>query len=487
LADSPSFLSAIEGLPKSFRDQDIDVELPSDVDDDFVNEKEYLLSLPGEPTGMLLFLSLVKVVRVLSNTLEILYTTTDRRQTVTKIKTIDRLLDQWAHTLPDHLQLDPAAVAQPPCDDARIEPAVAFLHLTYSYVRFAAHRVAISFHPTTPQYRTSLLKCMEIARELIYLNSHCQRHLLVLDVNPGSHVYTLWSCGLMSLFGLWEVKTTEGFDVNSDVEEEAKAAATTCVELLKSLVASSRDEQVRVDNLVDIITATWPDTAPGTQGPEAQQSQSQPGVSDPWPTTTAPQPNLSLQQAPSEQASGQPTPFTQLLQPMFMDPAAPAPPSQLPHHDPVPSTSRVNFHSQSQSRLQSQSPNFPRIDTPATASPPMMMEGFNIDFSSAFSHPYERFQSSTLPPANSNSNGIPTMDSAHYYQGQQQQGNNTEQIWDDPIFNLASMMPAAPPEGNSPCFTIGENLDASPTENDGQRQPSSSRKKRTRADVDSEF
>lgn len=444
LTDSDSFISAIDGLPKSFRDQDIDVELPSDVDDDFVNSEEYLLSLPGEPTGMLLFLSLVKVVRVLSNTLEILYTTTDRRQTVTKIQTIDRLLDQWVHTLPDHLQLDPVA-AQPPCDDTRIEPAVAFLHLTYFYVRFAAHRVAISFQPTAPQYRTSLLRCMEIVKEIICLNSHCQRHLLVLDVNPGSHVYTLWSCGLMSLFGLWEIKTTEGLDFNFEVEEDAKAAAKACVGLLKSLVASGRDEQVRVDNLMDIIAATWPDIrASATQT-------TQPPVSGPWPTTSTPQ-------NPSQQV---PTPFTQLLQPMYMDQTTPQ-----PQHDLVSSNSRGNS--------ESQSPHIPRLDVPATS--PSLMESFNIDFSSAFSHAYERFQTNPLPVTNNpdtHNQGNSTMSAQ-----QQHQQENTGQIWDDPVFNLTSMMSVVVEEN------INLNMNASSAGHEGQGQPS---KKRARADVDSQF
>ncbi|KAF2187050.1 hypothetical protein K469DRAFT_686261 [Zopfia rhizophila CBS 207.26] len=103
---------ALEGLPKSFRDEGIDIELPSDVDDDFVTLKGYLLSLASEPTGMTMFVSIVKGCRILSNTFERLYRTTDRRKTLTEIASIDLQLGQFAQTLLEHLQFEPSGYNQ---------------------------------------------------------------------------------------------------------------------------------------------------------------------------------------------------------------------------------------------------------------------------------------------------------------------------------------------------------------------------------------
>lgn len=172
------------------------------------------MSLPGEPTSMANFGCLIKVVRILSTTLEILYTTTNRRGTLTKIATIDRLLDGWVDTLPEHLQIDFTTLARqsPEVTMAGLgdmKPAIVFLHSAYLYTRFIAHRPALSFPTSHPQYRKSLLRCMETAKLLVLLASHSRQNLLVLDVNPGTHVYTVWSCGLMSMFGIWELKSTE--------------------------------------------------------------------------------------------------------------------------------------------------------------------------------------------------------------------------------------------------------------------------------------
>ncbi|PGH03705.1 hypothetical protein AJ79_07287 [Helicocarpus griseus UAMH5409] len=461
-----NFVSAIHGLPKSFRDQDIDVELPSDVDDDFVNSSGYLLSLPGEPTGMLTFVSLIKVVRVLSNTLEILYTTTDRRQTVTKIKTIDKLLDQWINTLPDHLQLDPNALTRPPLrstSDTLIELSTAFLHLAYLYTRFSAHRVALSFFPSEPQYRISLVKCMEFSKELIFLNSRFRRHLIAADVNPGTHVYTLWSCGLVSLFGLHEFRNGKRIELSTKEEDDAKTSASTCIEALDDLVAAGRvGEKVRADNLRTISAAisenrqipentsqadrreAWYQRPPPPSIPPQQQKQHNMDIAQP--PSTQQQPSLPAPPTPQPQ-------FPQFLQQLYAQPS----PATLPPSDP---------QLQQQQQPELQSPGLSRLNMSATSPSPSFINNFNIDFSSPFAHPYDRLSDTFTTPSASDNNSSSsqqitatatglTSTSTHPHQHQphhhqqlhpghhqhhHQPPHPARQVWDDPVFNITSMM-----------------------------------------------
>ncbi|KAL1969186.1 hypothetical protein VTN77DRAFT_440 [Rasamsonia byssochlamydoides] len=404
-----NFLSAIEGLPKTLRDRDIDVELPSDVDDDFVTADEYLLSLPGEPTGMLLFVSLIKVVRILSNTLESLYTTTERRQAVTKIESIDRLLDEWLHNLPDHLHLDPAAQGT--------DPAVAFLHLTYLYTRFVAHRVAISFQPKVIQYWTSLAKCTALAKEIICLNSQCQRHLLVFEVNPGSHAYTLWSCGLMALYGFWEFKTRGEGDLDSATASDLRLASETCVKLLLSLVAAGRRrEQIRVDNLREITAAVF----------SRQTSSADPFCNSLRSEAVAGIPQLApSSHPPSGRQSATPgSTFDQLFQ----------------------STCAGQGEDRTNSALQPQcsgaTAQVNAIDSPGLvrseiAMPsPQLIDGFSMNYSNVVSqHLHERFQQ--MP---SSMEYAPGQGSA---MDNNQSLDDIQKIWDDPVFDLTSMITAA--------------------------------------------
>lgn len=393
----------MEGLPKTLRDRDIDVELPSDVDDDFVTADEYLLSLPGEPTGMLLFVSLIKVVRVLSNALEILYTTTERRQAVTKIESIDRSLDEWLHNLPDHLHLDPATLSEFSGDDRGTDPAVAFLHLTHLYTRFVAHRVAISFQPQAIQYWTSLARCTTLAKEIICLNAQCQRHLLVFELNPGSHVYTLWSCGLMALYGLWEFRTREEGDLDSATASDLRLAAETCVKLLVSLVAAGRRrEQVRVDNLREIITAIF-----------SSQTSSAMRTTDAFSTSllpAIPQSSMSSHTPSDRQSATSGSTFSQLFQSACAG------------------QSEDSVNSSSGAAAQANPNDSPGLVRSEMAMPtPQLMNGFSVDYSS-FSQPQQ----------------MPSMGYAHD-QGSivgNQSLDDIQQIWDDPVFDLTSMISA---------------------------------------------
>jgi hypothetical protein len=377
----------VEGLPKSLRDQDIDVELPSDVDDDYINADEYLLSLPGEPTGMILFVSLIKLVRILSNTLEVLYTTTDRRQTVTKIRSIDQHLDQWLQTLPDHLQIaSPPAVAA----DSGPGPAASFVHLTYLYTRFTAHRVATSFHPKTGSYWTSLQGCMDLAQEIIYLNQSCQRYLLVFDaVNPGSHVYTLWSCGLMILYGLCESKTVGDHTVILADTEDLKSASEICVELLRSLVASGRSgEQVRVDHLTDIITTIFDYSRPFVNSSTSISTHSSGVHSNPM---------AEDHQLGSNESIPKPPP--------------------LPHEG-LTSTTTLSLDLLK-----------PEVVVTSPSLPP---QDYHVDFSNSSPSPYEQFQlmSST---SHAYDDEIASIDAA-------QSLETLDQIWDDPVFNVTPLL-----------------------------------------------
>lgn len=421
-----SFLSTIEGLPKSFRDQDIDVEPPSDVDDEFVNNQEYLLSLPGEPTRMVLFQSLVKVARILSKTLEILYTTTDRRRTITKIGTIDRLLDQWTHTLPDHLQLDPCLMTQPVDENVQIEPSLAFLHLVCLYTRFIAHRVAVSFPPTTPQYRPQLARCTEIARNLIYLNSHARRWLLAFDVNPGAHVYTIWSCGLMSLFGFSEVKAA-GSSISGPDNDASKAVVGDCIQLLKYLVAAGKTgEQIRVYNLTEVMNATWPSDAVT----ETEALRLHPvAIMSPQRMTNLPSSYRRISSDMLQSTRTQDNEASNLLH----EPAI----SDAQHHNP-----RITLFDGSQQ------------------SPPSL-EDFNLDLAIT-SQSYNEFQ---LPTIDDSGNQESFLNPAFYHQ------ETPELVWDDPIFNLTSVTPM-----DGPLLSSRRDTDASPNSSDQQT------KKRPRLD-----
>ncbi|KFY11492.1 hypothetical protein V492_04434 [Pseudogymnoascus sp. VKM F-4246] len=425
-----SFLSAIAGSPKSLRDQDIDADGPSEVDDDLVSAEGYVAALPGEPTGMMAFVALVKVSRILSQTLEILYTTTNRRGTPAKIKSLDRLLDQWANVLPEHLQVSFAEMAQMSPEEALADlgqgaPEVVFIQLVYLYVRLLIHRPALSFKPQTDQSQASLLKCMEVNIQTLLLLSHFKQYLLVFDINPGAHVYTVWQCGLMLMYGLLELRDEKerlGTTGTTKFELAARQSTHTCLELLEHMLSCGRDgERVRAQNIRDILTATAPLLQPTSISEPSSISSVIEGQSNAS-SAYATAPQLS---SGGVQLSN--SPYSRLL--TVKD-------NLLGSGSPLASHTLNNPSGfTTSSMLQSD---------PETPVQPTLNQNVCLDFSNDLIHPYYRFGIADNPvflPNSPRQRGMPASAMA------------PRDIWDDPVFAYSGSPPMVPVE--VPCQTTG--------------------------------
>lgn len=68
-----SFSSVTLGLPKHIRDDDVHCEYPVDADDEYVTERGFQPTLPGESTKLSAALALFKASRILSKVLEEVY------------------------------------------------------------------------------------------------------------------------------------------------------------------------------------------------------------------------------------------------------------------------------------------------------------------------------------------------------------------------------------------------------------------------------
>lgn len=404
------------------RDQDIDTDGPSEVDDDLVSAEGYLTALPGEPTGMMAFVSLVKVARIVARAQEILYTTTNRRGTSAKIRILDRLLDQWANTLPDHFQINFNELSEMSPEEALADlgqgaPEVVFMQLVYLYTRLMIHRPALSFKPQTDQSQTSLLRCMETSMQTILLLSYFKQFLLLFDINPGAHVYTFWQCGLMSMYGILELREArERYgSAPTNFELEAIQSANRCLALLDYMVSCGRNgEEVRAQNMRDILAViplsvgTGSVSEPGsTPGVERQNS-----ISSPF--ATAPQLVGASTQQPkspfsmflnSGTCSGPLSPFTQILNHSadFIAPPAPQ----------------------------------PEFDSTQAA----VQQTFSLDFSNDITHPYDRFGIS---------DGSMFMTNSPPQRGRASSGRTPRDIWDDPVFAYSGSPPMEQLPAQSP-------------------------------------
>lgn len=104
--NSESFSAALLGLPKHLKEEDIDCEYPADADDEYVTEKGFLPSLPGEFTKLSSGLALFRASRILSKVLEENYPASASHElSLRKLGALGDDLDEWSNTLAPHLRL----------------------------------------------------------------------------------------------------------------------------------------------------------------------------------------------------------------------------------------------------------------------------------------------------------------------------------------------------------------------------------------------
>ena len=81
-------------------------ELPSDTDDEYVTEKGFQPTLPGEYTKLSSALALFRAARILAKVLEKNYpAATSHDLSLQQMSALEAELDEWSDALPQHLKL----------------------------------------------------------------------------------------------------------------------------------------------------------------------------------------------------------------------------------------------------------------------------------------------------------------------------------------------------------------------------------------------
>ncbi|RDL39211.1 Fungal-specific transcription factor-containing protein [Venustampulla echinocandica] len=145
------FSAASLGLPKLLKEEDIHAEYPSDTDDEYVTEKGFQPTLPGEYTKISSALALFRVSRILSKVLDQNYPAAAAHElSLQSLNALENELNDWSEKLPAHLKL--TFVQDKPSTDITGSRS-ALLSLSYYYIRTLIHRPAVGStlgHKTSP-------------------------------------------------------------------------------------------------------------------------------------------------------------------------------------------------------------------------------------------------------------------------------------------------------------------------------------------------
>jgi hypothetical protein len=135
------FSAAILGLPKLLKEDDIQTEYPSDTDDEYVTEKGFQPTLPGEYTRLSSALALFRATRILARVLDEVYpATTPHELSLHQLGALGHELDSWYEDLPPHLRLN-FAQDKPSTDVTGSRSPL--LAIAYHFIRTLIYRPAV--------------------------------------------------------------------------------------------------------------------------------------------------------------------------------------------------------------------------------------------------------------------------------------------------------------------------------------------------------
>ncbi|RYP67155.1 hypothetical protein DL771_007383 [Monosporascus sp. 5C6A] len=136
------FSASMLGLPKLLKEEDVHTEYPSDTDDEYVTEKGFQPTLPGEYTKLSSALALFRLSRILAHVLEKVYPAASTHDlSLQLLSSLDADLSEWSDNLPTHLKLN--FVQDKPSTDVTGSRSP-ILALAYYYIRTLIHRPAIT-------------------------------------------------------------------------------------------------------------------------------------------------------------------------------------------------------------------------------------------------------------------------------------------------------------------------------------------------------
>lgn len=135
------FTAATLGLPKLLKEDDVQAEYPSDTDDEYVTEKGFQPTLPGESTRLSSALALFRATRILARVLERNYPASPSPElSLQSMEALESELDEWYENLPSHLRLN--FVQDKPSTDVTGSRSP-LLALAYYFIRTLIYRPAV--------------------------------------------------------------------------------------------------------------------------------------------------------------------------------------------------------------------------------------------------------------------------------------------------------------------------------------------------------
>ncbi|KAH8651504.1 fungal-specific transcription factor domain-containing protein [Tricladium varicosporioides] len=215
-----TYIIAILGLPRTVSDDDIDQEMPLEIDDQYIT-KDGILAMPdGQISRMAGFNAHTKLGQILGKVVTNVYPTKCMHKDAAEkprayivndgtVREVERDLQRWARNLP--LQLLPG-VDSP----RKLLKMQHLLRLAFTHVQLVLYRPFLHYisharpeTPTSDQCYTYAAACVDVGRNVIH-NTREMEKLNAVVAPYWFSIYTTFCATLSLVFYVWENSNVQG-------------------------------------------------------------------------------------------------------------------------------------------------------------------------------------------------------------------------------------------------------------------------------------
>ncbi|PON21589.1 hypothetical protein TGAM01_v209478 [Trichoderma gamsii] len=241
--------AAITGLPKMLKEEDVQAEYPSDTDDEYVTEKGFQPTLPGEYTRISSALALFRATRILARVLDKNYpAATNYDLSLQQMRAFEAELDAWYDELPAHLRLN-FAQGKPSTDVTGSRSPL--LALTYYYIRTLIYRPAVG-SSLGPKAAPALMSISESSKHIVQIAE-------LLEERNLSFSFCMNKCDLLALCALTLLYQTIDLKRDSKLLRENERLVN---EVLKTLRKNQSPGFVDLERAANVLVTVADPSGP---------------------------------------------------------------------------------------------------------------------------------------------------------------------------------------------------------------------------------
>lgn len=268
------FSAAALGLPKLLKEDDVQAEYPADIDDEYITEKGFQPTLPGESTRVSNALALFRVSRILARVLADNYPAQlSHELSLQGIDALGAELDAWRDALPPHLRLN--FVQGKPSTDVTGSRSP-LLALAYHYTRTLVYRPAVG-SSLGPKAAPCLLAVAESSKSMVQIVELLDERRMMLS-------FCLNRDDLLVMCGVTLLYHVLGLPADSKMLREDERTINSVVKMVGPAGAApspaGTHKFVRIaSRLVSVDGVSKPATAMSTSSMSPASSSASPGPS----------------------------------------------------------------------------------------------------------------------------------------------------------------------------------------------------------------